>query len=173
MKKVIAWAFIATLLLPACKQSESEKNEHVFDFVLKTPFKEYTISSPAELKTWFEKVLKDGTQLEFAEIRYSEEAKIHYLYGKGKTKGGQMTTLGMVVDRLVSERSGNTVTYVIGEAQSGSKWKECLHSCSAGMMNPCTTCDLTIHTECKGISCTCKTQDGACDGSVRIVYHDD
>ena len=175
MKKLFYWVLIS-LFLPSCMESDQEKRDDAYEFTIQTPGKEYSIHSMTELNSWLEMILQDGTTVDSSSIQYSQGGNMYYLYARGKNPNGYHMTMGMVVDKFATERSGETVIYQIGEASSSgppsTTWKECFHTCASAPINTCTTCDLTIHTECKGISCTCKTEDGGCEGTIRIVYHD-
>lgn len=174
MKKV-TYLLLLLLFIYSCKDSEQEKKDLAYEFTIQTPSKDYSIHSMQELNAWLEMILNDGTRVDSSSIQFAQEANFYYLYARGKNAEGYNLTMGIVVDKFSTERS-ETVIYQVGEASStgptGTTWKECFHTCASAPINTCTTCDLTIHTECKGISCTCKTGEGGCEGTIRIVYHD-
>jgi len=154
---ILSLLLTINLVLNACQQDEKLNQDRNPDQVFFSKFKingnQININSYNELNSHIEKMLNDGTQITATELRKSEDDSFYYLYSKGQ-KGELSSTIGIPLNF----DPGGTVLNTNGDG--------CTHRCDQAAFNPCTTCDLTIHERCKRQSCTCKTENGACDGSI-------
>lgn len=144
-------------LINACQQDDNFNQEQNPDQVFFSKFiltgKQINIRSYTELNKQVEELLHDGTHILTTELRKSDDGSFFYLYSKGQ-KGDLNSTIAIPLD---FDPNGSVLS-VNGDG--------CTHRCDQAAFNPCTTCDLTIHEKCKRQSCTCKTGDGSCDGSI-------
>lgn len=93
---LIAFGLALYLGLSSCKKKEQEGPE-----LLHTAFylegNKVSVRNQAELNHWVEQYLKDGTEIQSAEFRYSEEGKFHYLQAIG-LKEGRQSNIGIPID---------------------------------------------------------------------------
>lgn len=168
MKQILFFWFLLSfgIGLLSCRETSGQAGDlydESYRFTLKTLKREITIRTEPELNKVMEAILNDGTQIVHSEIRFSTENDFYWLYAKG-IKDNITGTYGIVLQKNADrDNSGSSYTFI-------GNGKECLHSCSGSPGNACTTCDLVIHEECKRVSCTCKTGDGACNGMISIRY---
>lgn len=144
-------------LVNACQQDDSVNQKQNPDQVFFSKFKligdQISIKSYNDLNEQVERLLHDGTHILSTDLRRSDDGSFFYLYSKGQ-KGDLNSTIAIPLDL---DPNGP----VLSLDDEG-----CTHRCDQAALNPCTTCDLTIHEKCKRQSCTCKTGDGTCDGSI-------
>ena len=82
--------------LSNCKKKEQEGPELLYTaFYLKG--NKVSVRNQAELNHWVEQYLKDGTKIQSAEFRYSEEGKFHYLQATGLIEGRQ-SNIGIPIE---------------------------------------------------------------------------
>lgn len=84
------------LILSSCGKKEQEAPE----LLLSTFYlggNKVVVRNQVELNGWVEQYLKDGTEVQSAEFRYSEEGKFHYLQATG-LKEGRQSNIGIPIE---------------------------------------------------------------------------
>ena len=141
-------------LINACDSLKQKQNpDQVFFSKFKITGEQTSIKSYNDLNGQVEKLLHDGTHIFTTDLRRSDDGSFFYLYSKGHN-GDLHSTIATPLD---FDPNGP----VLSLNDEG-----CLHRCDQAALNPCTTCELTIHEKCKRQSSTCKSGDGGCGGSI-------
>ena len=166
MKSYLIMLAVFTFAIMSCQKEEQatitkEKNEFDYEILRVEKGKESLIRTKEELNLAVEAYLADNTDIYFAELRTATDSKgeFVYIYSKG-VQGELYRTIGIPLSQ-----KDDGWSFLIDSGR-------CDHECNANTINPCTTCDLTIHERCERQSCTCKTGDGACSGKITLYSED-